>query len=147
MRIIKKGNAIKERTYLVLIDIFILMCAMGVSLGILFITLSPAFGLVESRGGSTSPERGQPEVTMKIRQAVDRKCKSLPDTIKTIDGIYRSTLLGWFRLDNQRISKKSDRLLIFIFSAAPHDSAYVDESKWNGTQAIATEFNEADLID
>lgn len=44
MRIVRKGNAIKERTYLVLIDIFILMCAMGVSLGILFITLSPAFG-------------------------------------------------------------------------------------------------------
>ncbi len=45
MRIIRKGNPIKERTYLVMIDVFILMCAMGVSLGILFITISPAFGL------------------------------------------------------------------------------------------------------
>ena len=50
MKIIRKGNPIKERTYLVMIDVFILMCAMGVYLGILFITLSPAFGLLRQEG-------------------------------------------------------------------------------------------------
>lgn len=77
MRIVRKGNPIKERTYLVLIDVFILMCAMGVSLGILFITLNPEFGLLKTnKSGYQIPYSSKIRIPMSEFRSREKKLKN-----------------------------------------------------------------------